>query len=78
MSAYTTTKKWICEQTVLLHKISSVRREVCVNTGRLTDGLLCTQITREKTEGEATKSIKDNSRDGPGFCNYKYNKKPVA
>lgn len=59
-------------------KISSVRREVCVNTGRLTGGLLCTQITREKTEGEPTKSSKDNSTDGLGFCNYKYNTRAVA
>lgn len=58
---------------VLFPKISSVRREVCVNTGRLTGGLFCTQITREKTEGEPTKSSKDNSIDGLGFCNYKYN-----
>ncbi len=65
----------ISERTVLLNKISSVRKEVCVNTGRLTGGLLCIQKgkEKEKTEGEPTKSIKENSTDGPGFCNYKYN-----
>lgn len=30
---------------------------------------------KEKTEGESTKSSKDNSTDRPGSCNYKYKKK---
>ncbi len=38
----------ISERTVLLNKISSVRKEVCVNTGRLTGGLLCIQKGKEK------------------------------
>jgi len=36
---------------------------VCLNTGRVTGGTLRAQITREKTEGEPTKSSKDNLTD---------------
>lgn len=30
-----------------------------------------------KTKGEPTKSSKDDSTDGLGFCNYKYNTRAV-